>query len=535
MQLLQSKRTPAALTLGMLLLVSGAHACSDTSPSSGTFVPTDGGADTTPPPGDTAGPVDTGATGDVDVITSASEVPDGYQPPLEDASTPDVSVTDAGHDVVSVPDTALPDVAAPDAADTAGPVDTGEVDAGPPPELPYVNHCSPAGDGVYNVYDLQDPSCPDHPVLEQDEVLEVEVKGLVTTAVFGDQFFAQEPTGGPYGGIAVYALGSKGTPFQDLVPGDIVTVTGNYKEFFDSTQITASKVGKTGSTAAPTPDLVPDPALVATGGPWAEPYEGCLIAVDGAKIVHTQPDCPYDFGEFVVFGGLRVDDMALLDYTPHLGDELGMLTGVLNYTWGNHKLEPRTIEDLDLLSSGGTGLSKCIKVECVNLPNKPELGNLVVTEIMADPFGEDGSREWFEVQNRSAGAILLAGITVKDCSFKTFQIPLATAVAIPPDGYAVIGASKDPEKNGGAPVDVEWGSGFSLDNGEGAILLFNEVGQLMDYARYASYDPWDFQSGHSLELSDTAANNQEPEGWKAASGEKYGDGGFGSPGAPNPQ
>jgi hypothetical protein len=464
---------------------------------------------------------------DIDVMSHATDTVDDVPPwPDPDALTdvlPDTGPDTAEPDVPPVPDVpVIPDVP-----------DVGDPDVGPPPELPYEDHCTAPGGGV-NVYDLQDPACPDHPEIPDGKVIPVTVEGLIVTAVFGDQFFAQEPEGGPWSGIGIFALNAKaGDPFQDLVPGDRVKVEGSFREYFGLTQIYATKITKTGTGAPAAPDIVPYPVLIATGGSWAEPYEGVLVAVQNVGVINTKPDCPHDFGEFVVEGNLRVDDMAQLGYQAHLGDIHGTLAGVMNFTFGNFKLEPRTVADLDLVHSGGSGLSKCIKLDCIEAADAPELGNLVVTEIMADPFGEDGPREWFEVQNRSDAAILIAGLTVKDCALQSWTVPLQTAVALAPGGFATFGQTTDPAKTGGVDIDVAWGEGYYLPNGEGAILLYNDFGQLIDQARYASYDPWDFQQGVSLELVDPAADNTAPLNWKSSEAGKYGDGGRGTPGAPN--
>lgn len=525
---------PSPMKLARLALLPLLVSCSDTGTDVAAPVP-----DTTDTAtaGDTGAPVDT-VTEDapdpdtgVDVISHATDSVDWRR-------TPD-AVPDVAPDVAdtAAPDVTVPDVVedtAPDATpDVPDPLDVGEPDAGPPPELPYVNRCTAPGGGV-NVYDLQDPACPDHPVLEPGETLEVQVPGLVVTAVFGDQFFAQDAQGGPWSGISVFALNANGDPFEELKLGDRVIVDGSFREYFGLSQIYATWVTHEGAGTPITPDTIPQAGLVATGGDWSEPYEGVLVQVPGlSTVVNTKPDCPHEFGEFVVEGGLRVDDMAQLPYTAHLGDQLQDLTGVLNYGFGNFKLEPRIDADLDLTNPGMTGASKCIKTDCIEAADAPETGALIVTEIMADPAGEDGPREWVEVQNRSAQAILVAGLVLKDCAFLEWMVPLDTAVALGPGDFAVLGATKDTELNGGVDVDAAWGEGFYLPNGEGAVLIYDGQGKLIDQARYASYEPWDFVPGHSIELVDPAADNQAVGNWKAAAGAKYGPGGVGTPGAPN--
>jgi hypothetical protein len=69
-----------------------------------------------------------------------------------------------------------------------------------------------------------------------------------------------------------------------------------------------------------------------------------------------------------------------------------------------------------------------------------------------------------------------------------------------------------------------------LPNGYGSVLLFNADRALVDQVRYGVEAPWPVRApGHSLELIEAAADNREGEVWIGAT-DRYGEGGFGSPG-----
>lgn len=66
---------------------------------------------------------------------------------------------------------------------------------------------------------------------------------------------------------------------------------------------------------------------------------------------------------------------------------------------------------------------------------------LVINEIMSNPIGDDGGREWIELYNETADPVDMAGLTI---SIKGGTPSIVTSVSggavIPPLGYAIIGS-----------------------------------------------------------------------------------------------
>ena len=95
---------------------------------------------------------------------------------------------------------------------------------------------------------------------------------------------------------------------------------------------------------------------VATDGAASEKYEGMLLNITDSNgsstidvtISNVEPD--EDYGEFQVEGCLRVDDglctTCWTDY-PEVGTVYNKLIGILNYTYSNHKLQPRQPSDME--------------------------------------------------------------------------------------------------------------------------------------------------------------------------------------------
>lgn len=462
--------------------------------------------------GDDEGPGDGG--GDA---TEASETQAETETQVE--TTPDAETT---------AETEIPDVieteVETETTDTQPPIPDSDV-------TPDNTLCSPPGGGL-NVYDLQNPDCADHPSPEpitSAEAIPVELTGLVITGTFGDTFTAQDPRGGPYSGITIYNHGLLSGTVQ---VGDMVDFSGKYSEFFENTQVYLEDMEILGrAPAMPAPFVAEHPAHVATNGQLAEMFEGVLVQVRDVKTTHTQPDCPSDYGEFEVTGYLRIDDMGFDWNAPtgaRLGDHFESITGPLMFSFGNHKIEPRNDADVVVLAKGTqNAISKCLATECRAREDAIVSHQVIVNEIMADPFGDDTYQEWLELYNPGNTAVNLAGWVIRDCGEQQV-VPLSGPEAvIPANGYLVIGQTVDRSKNGDVDVGIEYGvNGFFLPNTVGAVLLYNGEGPgatLVDQTRYSRFTPWDqFVSGKSLERQGPNTDGTQPSAWESGRS-KFGD------------
>src|SRR5262249_10652016 len=117
---------------------------------------------------------------------------------------------------------------------------------------------------------------------------------------------------------------------------------------------------------------------------------------------------------------------------------------------------------------------------------KPMAGDLVITEIMADPSkATDALGEWFEVLVKknvdlngvgigAPGAIPKAVVTSTDC------------VSVTTGSYLVFANNATMGRNGGLPrVDVAYSTAFGLVNSGGTFALSID-GNLIDAATYGS-------------------------------------------------
>lgn len=200
------------------------------------------------------------------------------------------------------------------------------------------------GEQGANIYDIQNGVYAEN--------TELEVIGVTVTGVRNNGFYAQEPAGGAYSGVWVYG----GNDFQDtwgvLAVGDNVSFAGLYIEFNDLTEIDVStSVAPDITILGPGVEIVPEEVALAdlADAAVAETWEGVLIQTPAVTV--TDPDL--GFGEWEVGDGtdaVRIDDQ-LWAYSGFAGlavdDPFGFVAGVVNFSFGNYKLEPRTDADFD--------------------------------------------------------------------------------------------------------------------------------------------------------------------------------------------
>jgi hypothetical protein len=382
------------------------------------------------------------------------------------------------------------------------------------------------GDGPLRIRDVRDSRCPDWERLPTGQPgREETLREAIVTGVFGTNFTVSDPEGGAYAAVYVFNPGEYPLP-AGLQRGTIISVRGQFIEFFTQTELVIDEdaIEIIGNADPIEPILVADPQRIATGGDLAEALESVLLEVQGVTVSNTAPDCPRDFGMFVVTGGLRIDDKNDFDYEAKRNDFVNSVVGVLHYSFDQTKLFPRDANDIDITYCGGVP-DKCETSECQVELDTPETGRLVISEIQTNPRGEDTEREWIEIYNPGGGRVDLAGWTVEDCSGRGVNL----GGRVDDRAHHVIARSQDRELNGGVRSDGGMGELF-LPNSYGSVLLFNPDHQLVDQVRYEPEMPWpDRFPGQSLELINTNADNNAGANWRAGDDE-YGDGGSGTPG-----
>lgn len=168
----------------------------------------------------------------------------------------------------------------------------------------------------------------------------------------------------------------------------------------------------------------------------------------------------------------------------------------------------------------------------------PEYGNVVFTEIMANPEAvSDANGEWFEIYFAEAADLngLQLGVTF---GTPTFSVSSAACLPVSAGTYVLVARHGDSAVNGGLPaVDVVWSGMHALANAGGSLFV-GYGGELLDAVTYPRSDTAGTR-GRAISLNpdhlDPIAND-DPGNWCVAI-DAYGAGDppdSGTPGAANP-
>jgi len=171
----------------------------------------------------------------------------------------------------------------------------------------------------------------------------VSVTGIVTVGegeYYGTYAAMADEGGGPWSGLILY-----GNDVTGIERGDSITITGQVDEYFGLTELKYPTSIVVHSSGHPLPDAevlttdeVYQPAT-------AEQWEGVLVRVEDVTVTSE----PNEYGEWQVddgSGDAVVDDLGDYSYVPTLNDQLASVTGVLNYSFDEYKIEPRDDADI---------------------------------------------------------------------------------------------------------------------------------------------------------------------------------------------
>lgn len=194
-----------------------------------------------------------------------------------------------------------------------------------------------------------------------------------------------------------------------------------------------------------------------------------------------------------------------------------------NYDGLNHGT-PGTANEI----CGGSGpQGMCKDGATLRDVREPAAGDLVVSEVMADPAGSDTAQEWFEVYVKTD--VDLNGLELGTALGSPDDTLTSTdCLAVTAGRFLLFARSTDSTMNGGLPAPYQTES-LSLTNSGGTIVL-SVGGNLVDSAPYASAT-----TGASFSLDPTkldATSNDDTASWCAGK-TTYGAGGKGTPGAAN--
>lgn len=215
-----------------------------------------------------------------------------------------------------------------------------------------------------SIVDLQKASeaCPSPDPQTWGEAAGVTIREAIVTTPSKKQtsdgglvgVFVQQKGGGQYSGI--YVIGSKTSEIGQVKPGDIVTITGDVKDYYCATQLTNKFTTIESGTGVPTAITVTtDDIGDIAGKAKTEPYEGVLVQLQNVVVgpealgSDGKPHGDYYIGKTAddkalrmgsAFFGVYMSDKNGDVFTPKYptGTKLGTVTGVLEYSFGTYRL-----------------------------------------------------------------------------------------------------------------------------------------------------------------------------------------------------
>ncbi|WP_368667410.1 lamin tail domain-containing protein [Corallococcus sp. AB030] len=270
---------------------------------------------------------------------------------------------------------------------------------------------------------------------------------------------------------------------------------------------------------------------------------------------------PVDAGAYVVLGDVR--EGALPEHVDQTyGDALGALgnsAGLLGLRCGTRVLDSVVLEapaksglarTHDGLSGwcDAPGSPGVANAPCPSLPDggvtsgatclppgasaprdiqSPRPGELIITEVMANPRGDDTVGEWLEV--RATVPVDLNGLTVGTDTSGT-RLESERCLSLAAGESALLARRREPEVNGGLPEPL---ATFSVDlRNAGGMVAVRAGSVLIDSALYGPAQDG-VATQVSAPLTADAKNNDVTASWCAAT-QAYGDkGNLGTPGRTN--
>ncbi len=211
----------------------------------------------------------------------------------------------------------------------------------------YIVH---ATQSLTSIYDVQT-----NPELEGQVVT---IGGVVTAEFWGGSsnrnFYIQDAQA-QYSGVVVFNYDGweefgfntpLGETVYSLAEGDSVVLTGEVVEYFDKTEITnVSEITVYGPAVNQFEPLDVTVDQIMTDGAESEAYEGVLVRV--SNVIVDEEDL--GFGEWSITDGVnsvRIDDNWGYYFWPEEDAELVSITGVLDYTYSDFKIQPRLARDV---------------------------------------------------------------------------------------------------------------------------------------------------------------------------------------------
>ena len=309
----------------------------------------------------------------------------------------------------------------------------------------------------------------------------------VITGVFG-QLVSMQDGQGAYSGIWMYG------PNVAVVVGDLVEVTGTVSEYNGLTQLASpSIVIQAQGSDLPTPELLATSAVAA-----GEEWEGVLVQVT-ADVSNES----LGFGEWGVddsSGECRVDDRGYdaIGTGNVVAGSTWQVTGPLDYSYGDFKIQPRSEADALLYGCTSSGASNYNAGAGIDDGSCEFSGESC--EIFFSEYAEGSSNnKYLEIYNPTASTVFLGQYLIGNCgngcgnngpTAPEYFLNFPASASIAAGGFYIIA---HPSADSLILAQADLTHGY-LSNGDDAYGLFDSDTLLMDAVGEFGLDPgtgWD--------------------------------------------
>ncbi len=161
-------------------------------------------------------------------------------------------------------------------------------------------------------------------------------------------------------------------------------------------------------------------------------------------------------------------------------------------------------------------------------------GDLLITEVMITPNGDNAKNEWFEVYNNTSSSVDLNGLVINGKSSTETQT-ISSSVVVAAGDYALLAVKSTNNGGIGTPDYVYTRSLNRFDGGDSVSIAYGSL--TFDSLTWTATGAFKPTTGYSLQLDPRrldSLENDDAENWCVGETE-YGTGGFGTPGTGNDQ
>jgi hypothetical protein len=135
---------------------------------------------------------------------------------------------------------------------------------------------------------------------------------------------------------------------------------------------------------------------------------------------------------------------------------------------------------------------------------------VMISEIMYDPYGTETKKEWIELYNAGSETLNITGWKIKDGTTARTLNLYSGSFILDPDSFVILARNGENFSNEYTSyVGTVLESSFSLTNSGKELYLLNQLNEIVDNVNYTDLS----DEGYSIELNGSTSDNSKIENW----------------------